>query len=114
MLVYRTRIYLKRCQKLLSAEDMKRAEETVINAPSAWPVISGSGGIRKARVARDGIGKSGGARVIFFWMDEHQEIYFLTIYPKNEQENLSRAEINQWREFTTTIRKEKNNAHKNP
>ncbi len=56
--------------------------------PEIGKIISGSGGIRKIRWARQGIGKSGGVRVIYYWVKPHDQIYFLTIYGKNERENI--------------------------
>ncbi len=35
--------------------------------PAAYPVIPGTGGVRKARWTRQGKGKSGGVRVIYYY-----------------------------------------------
>ena len=37
--------------------------------------------------------KRGGYRVIYYYLDENNEIYLLTIYSKKEQENISKKEI---------------------
>jgi hypothetical protein len=42
--------------------------------PLAGGVISGSGGCRKVRWARNGMGKRGGARVIYFNRLDHGEV----------------------------------------
>lgn len=46
------------------------------------------GGIRKLRYALPGRGKSGGARVIYFWAVKNDLILLLEIYAKNEQSDL--------------------------
>jgi hypothetical protein len=69
----------------MTEPEIVSAEAEIISAPEAWPVIPGGGGIRKARVARGGKGKSGGARVTYFWMSMRGELYFLTAYAKNVQ-----------------------------
>lgn len=57
--------------------------------PDAGDIIRGSGGIRKVRWCRQDMGKSGGVRVIYYWLTAQDQIYLLTIYGKNEQENIS-------------------------
>ena len=55
---------------------------------NAGDVVRGSGGCRKIRWTRKGIGKSGGVRVIYYNMLEDETIWLLLIYAKNEQENI--------------------------
>ena len=38
------------------------------------------------------MGKSGGARVVYIWRDERFPVFLITVFPKNEKENLSMAE----------------------
>jgi len=61
-------------------------------APETHPVIPGSGGFRKARWARRGKGKSGGYRVIYFFLAEPGRIYMAAIYAKARKETLSAAD----------------------
>jgi hypothetical protein len=44
-------------------------------APEGHPVIPGASGFRKARWARQGKGKSGGFRVVYFFLAEPGRIY---------------------------------------
>lgn len=57
--------------------------------------MRGTGGIRKLRWSRSGRGKSGGVRVIYYFHSERIPLYLLTLFGKNEQENLTAAERNQ-------------------
>jgi len=102
--VVRTAVYQRACRRMMTEQEIVSAEAEIISAPEAWPVIPGGGGIRKARVARGGKGKSGGARVIYFWMSARGELYFLTAYAKNVQENLSRDELREWRDLIRDIK----------
>ena len=54
----------------------------------AGKVVRGSGGVRKVRWAIAGKGKSGGARVIYYFKKQNDEIWLLTIYSKNEVESI--------------------------
>jgi hypothetical protein len=56
--------------------------------PLAGDVIPGSGGCRKIRWARAGMGKRGGARIIYFNRLANGEIWLLVIYTKAVQENI--------------------------
>ncbi len=52
-------------------------------------MIRGTGGFRKVRVARKGMGKSGGARVVYIWRNERFPVFLITVF-----QNLSMAERN--------------------
>lgn len=56
--------------------------------PDAGDVIPGSGGCRKVRWTRTGMGKRGGARVICFNRLEQGEIWLLMVYVKAKFDNL--------------------------
>ena len=66
--------------------------------PDAGEVIPGSGGVRKVRVPAKGKGKSGGARVIYYWMQADGQIFLLFVYAKNERANLTAKEARLLRE----------------
>jgi hypothetical protein len=55
----------------------------------------GTGGIRKLRWAREGMGKSGGVRVIYDYHDERIPLYLLSIFSKNQKVNISKAEASE-------------------
>ena len=56
--------------------------------PDAGDVIPGSGGCRKVRWTRPGMGKRGGARIIYFNRRENGEIWLLMVYVKAKFDNL--------------------------
>jgi len=53
----------------------------------------GSGGLRKVRWKLEGRGKSGGIRVIYYWVTAVGHIYMLLAYPKSEQDNLTPEQL---------------------
>jgi len=57
--------------------------------PDTGDVIRGSGGIRKLRWSGKGKGKRGGFRIIYYWKSKKNEVWLLTLYAKNEAENIS-------------------------
>lgn len=54
----------------------------------AGEVIPGAGGLRKVRWARQGMGKRGGTRVIYFNRLANGEIVLLLVYAKAKFDNL--------------------------
>lgn len=66
MRVIATTGYDRRARKLVSPAERTTAEMEIALALEAWPIIPGTGGVRKARAARGGRGKSGGARIIYY------------------------------------------------
>ncbi|MDP3438124.1 MAG: type II toxin-antitoxin system RelE/ParE family toxin [Azonexus sp.] len=65
----------------------------------AGDVVPGSGGVRKLRWARAGMGKRGGVRVLYYVQDSKGRIWLLTVYAKSAQENIPVATLNLLREF---------------
>ena len=58
--------------------------------PNAGDVIPGTGGCRKVRWTRAGVGKRGGARVIYFLPNE-EVVWLLIAYTKAGYDNLPRS-----------------------
>ncbi len=92
--VVETPTYLAIANKLFNEEERADIVALVAADPGCGDVIRGTGGFRKVRVARKGMGKSGGARVVYIWRDERFPVFLITVFPKNEKENLSMAERN--------------------
>ena len=65
--------------------------------PDTGVVIPNSGGIRKVRWKRQGTGKSGGVRVIYFVRTQAEELVLLTLYAKAKTDNLSGAVLKEIR-----------------
>ncbi|MGB9128062.1 MAG: transcriptional regulator [Thiobacillus sp.] len=66
--------------------------------PDAGDVIPGSGGCRKVRWTRPGMGKRGGARVVYFNRLEQGEIWLLMVYVKAKFDNLPASFLKHLRE----------------
>jgi hypothetical protein len=86
--------YYRHVRKLLSEEEQDDVINYLAVHPKAGLIIEGTGGIRKFRWGRSGKGKSGGVRIIYYFHDENMPLYLLTIFAKNEMENLSKAQRN--------------------
>lgn len=85
--------FARAARKLLTADEREAMEADLVARPDAWPVIPGSGGARKARIARGGQGKRGGGRVIYFHMPRPGVLMLLLLYAKNDMEKLSEVDL---------------------
>jgi hypothetical protein len=77
----------------LTEEDRTAMLEAILNDPEGWPVQKGTAGARKARFASQDLdrGASGGYRVFYAVFRKYGKVVLITLFPKNEQANLSRA-----------------------
>ena len=78
----------------MSVDDRAVVIEEIARNPKAGDIVPGTGGVRKMRIALPGRGKSGGARVIFYYQDDEWPVLLLEVFAKNEQANLTKAQRN--------------------
>ena len=99
MLFIETPIFTKQASGgLFTDEELKQLQAELLENPNKGVLIAGSGGLRKIWLARKGGGKSGGFRVIYY-RNTPEVIFLLLAYPKNKQDNLTKAEVNLLREM---------------
>lgn len=94
MTVVETAEFLRKAKPLLSESERAELVAFVAANPEAGEIIPETGGVRKIRWALPGMGKRGGARVIYYYHSERLPIFLLSAYAKNRTENLSKAEQN--------------------
>jgi hypothetical protein len=87
--------YLKAAEAIFTQAERDRIVAMVAANPECGEIIQGTGGFRKVRVARGGMGKRGGARVIYILRNEAFPVFLIAVYAKNEKENLTMQERNQ-------------------
>jgi hypothetical protein len=94
MTVVETAEFLKQAARLMSDSEREELVAFVGANPEAGEIMPETGGVRKIRWAREGMGKRGGARVIYYYLNKRLPVFLLTAYPKNRKANLSKAERN--------------------
>lgn len=88
--VVETPEFLRRAKAIMSDEERTALVDFVAANPEAG--LSLGGGLRKLRFAREGGGKRSGYRTIYVFGGTHVPIFLVTVFAKNEKDNLSRAE----------------------
>lgn len=97
MVIVETPIFTRRIQELIPEEEYRLLQLQLVNKPDAGKTIPGSGGLRKLRWSAGGHGKSGGIRVIYYWVASHDTVLLLFAYPKSRQDDLTPEQLQQIR-----------------
>jgi mRNA-degrading endonuclease RelE of RelBE toxin-antitoxin system len=87
--VAETPTFTRQAEKLFDADEKDELISFLAENPLAGDVIPDTGGVRKVRFAASGRGKRGGARVVYYFLDDSFPLYALLVYPKNEKANLT-------------------------
>jgi hypothetical protein len=101
--VVETPEFLASTRKLISEDERALLVGYLAYNPTGGDVIPGTGGVRKLRWGLEGRGKRGGARVIYFYHGTGLPLFALTAYAKNEREDLSQADRNDFRRLTKSL-----------
>jgi hypothetical protein len=89
--------FTKRLADLLDDDSYGALQNQLSLRPDAGALIVHGGGLRKIRWMSKGQSKRGGVRVIYYWETAAGVILMLSIYAKNEKENLSQKELEELR-----------------
>lgn len=92
MIFIETPTFTRLIVELLADDEYSKLQTELSNRPDAGDLIKNGGGIRKLRWKRAGTGKSGGIRVIYYWLTEDNQIFMLVAYPKSVKDNLTDKE----------------------
>ena len=101
--VIETPEFLSATRKLMTDWERAMLVDYLAYNPTSGDPIPGTGGVRKLRWALEGRGKRGGARVIYFHHDAGMPLFALTAYAKNEREDLSQEDRNDFRRLTVRL-----------
>ena len=89
MILIETTLFTKLLPDYLTDDQYSELQNHIIEKPDAGVVIQDTGGLRKLRWSLNSKGKRGGVRIIYYWQGSDDHIYLMTLYEKNEIENLS-------------------------
>ncbi|MBP7339493.1 type II toxin-antitoxin system RelE/ParE family toxin [Niveispirillum sp.] len=92
--VIETAPFVRLAEGLLSPTERAAFIDFIAMNPEAGAVMRDTGGARKVRWAREGGGKSGGVRTIYYYHDPDAPLLLLTVYGKGDKANLTDREKN--------------------
>lgn len=96
--------FLADAKGILSDDERSEAVTMIARDPECGDLIKGTGGVRKVRLAIGDRGKSGGVRIVYYFLNEGAPVFLLAAFAKNEKANLSKAERNDLAKLTAAIK----------
>lgn len=103
-----TRVFTNRLPDFLDDLAFRRLQNELGAYPQKGPVMPGCGGHHKIRVRDEsrGKGKRGGARVVYLDIPEANRIHLITIYGKDDQDDLTPDQKRLFAQLAQQIRAE--------
>ena len=88
-----TPVFTSSVRRLLDDDQYRALQLALVLRPEHGKLIPGAAGLRKLRWGAEGRGKRGGVRTIYYWAVEEHVCYMLYVYAKNEQGDLTPAQV---------------------
>jgi hypothetical protein len=95
MIFIETTVFTKYLPDYLKDDEYRELQNFLMEQPEAGNLIQGTGGLRKLRWSLGKKGKRGGIRIIYYIKLADDQIYFFTLYAKNEVSDLTAQEKKQ-------------------
>ena len=102
--VAETPLFCRQADKLFNEAERRELISLLASDPLAGIEIPGTGGVRKLRFATQGQGKRGGARIIYFHVDDQMPVHALLAYAKSAKTDMTERERQQVLELATAIK----------
>ncbi len=84
--------FLRQASGMWSEEERSSFVDYIAANPTAGVVIEGAGGVRKVRWGREGMGKRGGVRIVYYYHDDEMPLFLVSVFTKTSKADLSAAE----------------------
>ncbi len=86
-----TPLFTRLLQDYLDDQSYRALQVTLLKNPVSGVLIPGTGGFRKLRWMNPGRGKGkrGGLRIIYYYLKDKHQIWFFTIYDKDQLTDLT-------------------------
>ena len=84
-----THVFTESVLELLTDEEYRALQVSLLLRPTQGSLIPGTGGLRKIRAGAKHKGKRGGLRVIYYWHGGEEIIYLLLAYHKSQTNDLT-------------------------
>lgn len=91
---------------LLDDDALRLIELTLRENPEAGVVVEGGGGLRKLRIPLPGRGKRGGGRLVYLYVQIRGVIYFVAVFSKATQEDLTVTDYRVFADMARRLKKE--------
>lgn len=86
--------FSKQVADFLEDEEYGIFQNELMENPKRGDLIQGCNGIRKARIALSGRGKSGGGRVMYLYLPDRSLVLLFYLFRKSDAANLTKEQRN--------------------
>lgn len=100
-----TSIFSKLIADLLPDDSYADFQAFLCDNPEIGDLIQGTGGVRKVRWSLPNTGKSGGVRILYYYLNEQGIVYMLSVYAKSDMINISDNDKNRLKQVILAIKK---------
>jgi hypothetical protein len=102
-----TAVFSKQLDEKASLETLYAIQSDLMADPERWPVVKGTNGARKGRIADPTTtkGKSGGFRYIYLYLEHRGRIHLLFLFGKKDQADLSAEQTEVIAKLVETLKK---------
>jgi hypothetical protein len=102
--VAETPLFVRQAEQVWTLAEREEFVVFIAGNPQTGDVIPDTGGVRKVRWGKEGTGKRGGVRVIYFYYDANRPLYLLMVYAKARREDLTPDEKRTVRKLATALK----------
>lgn len=96
--------FLRDAAKVWSDDERMAFIDYIAAHPLAGVVVEGTGGIRKVRWSKEGMGKRGGVRVIYYYHNDDAPLFLVSMFAKNTKADMNAKEKAQAQLFVRTLK----------
>ncbi len=103
--VVETPQFLRQAGEIWGDAERQEFVDFIARNPEVGDVVKGTGGVRKIRWRRQGTGKRGGVRVIYFYYNQMTPLFLLMVYAKAVREDVAPEAKKAFAEFVARIKR---------
>lgn len=102
-----TAVFSKQLDEMASLETLYAIQSDLMADPERWPVVKGTNGARKGRIADPAMtkGKSGGFRYLYLYLEHRGRIHLLFLFGKKDQADLTAEQTERVAALVETLKK---------
>ncbi len=99
-------MFTERIADLVDDTGYAEFQRELLRQPEKGDIMQHAGGLRKVRLRLPGRGKSGGARVIYLYLRQHDVVVLFYVYTKAKSETLTAGQLGRLRAAVAAIKHE--------
>lgn len=97
-------LFLRQAASIWSEAERTEFVDYIARNPEVGDIIPDTGGVRKVRWGRQGTGKRGGTRVIYFYHDPRTPLFLIMVYAKAQREDMTPDQKKQVRALAAALK----------